>query len=259
MRTRIAPTPSGPLHLGNAVNFLVTWALARSRGGEVLLRVDDADPQMDQPGFRAEIHDTLQWMEIAFTAELPSQRTRYDRYNLVLEEMRSKGLVFACDCSRSAIRANSLDGNYPGTCVNRNIPLDAPNVAWRFNVRGPLPYPVVRLRLGIPAYHVASLCDDVDNAITHVVRGQDLAPSTWVQREIAKQCSSVGGFCNVEVFHHGLVNSPEGRKLSKSRGAASLASLRGNGLTVLHIAEHALQLHLPPDLASIIQRRFNLH
>lgn len=229
MRTRIAPTPSGYLHIGNAVNFLVTWAHARLRGGEVLLRIDDADPQMAQPGFEEDIVATLAWLGIDVDGRLPSQQTRYERYRAVLDELRAASALFACDCTRSAIRAASPDGTYPGTCRARGLPLDAPDRAWRVDIDGELPYPIVRGKSGLPGYHIASMCDDVDFAMTLIVRGEDLAPSSAAQRRIALLAPSLAPFLEVEIVHHALVTAPDGRKLSKSEGATTIASMRAQG------------------------------
>ena len=251
MRTRIAPTPSGYLHIGNAVNFLVTWAHARSRGGEVLLRIDDADPQMMVPGAVADIEATIAWLGIDLDGHLPSQRTRYDRYRVALEELRDAGVLFACSCTRSEIRAASADGTYPGTCLHRGLSLDAPDVAWRVAIDGSLPYPIVRGKNGLPGYHIASLCDDVDHGMTLVVRGEDLAPSSWAQREIAMRAPSLLPFLDVEIIHHALITGADGQKLSKSQSATSIAAMREQGATRDVVVALAAQL-VPDAVAAVM-------
>jgi glutamyl-tRNA synthetase len=240
MRTRIAPTPSGFLHRGNAVNFLLTWQLAQQHGGSVLLRIDDLDPQMSQPVFLDDIFTTLSWLDIACdegprTAgelhDVWSQRHRLPLYHPALDELRRQGRVFACSCTRKHVLERSPHGLYPGTCRTAGIDLDAPNVAWRLadDSVTDLPYPVVRQKTGLPSYQIASLVDDTHFGITHIVRGRDLHPSTLVQRRIASILAPNHPFLSVVVYHHPLITDDRGTKLSKSQGAMGVREMIAAG------------------------------
>jgi glutamyl-tRNA synthetase len=250
LRTRIAPTPSGYLHIGNAVNVLLTWAHARSVGGHITLRIDDIDPQMSKPEFVADIFRTLDWLGIDIdagptsVAEVEttwSQRLRLDGYNQILLDMVSAGLVFGCTCTRSAIAKQDPSGRYTGTCRHRGSPLDEGQTAWRFNNNdvAEIPYPIVRLKNGLPAYQLVSVADDVAMGMTWILRGMDLEPSTRLQRKLASQVGALAPFKDIVVDHHALVLDERGGKLSKSAGAADLRTLRSRP-DGIHAVLHAL-------------------
>ena len=239
-RFRIAPTPSGYLHLGNGVNFVLTAALARVHAAELLLRIDDLDAARVREAYREDVAATLAWLlpgvPLAMTVRQSERRARYDA---VLGGLRQNGLLFACSCTRrqlAAVReAAGVDINdYPGTCRDRGISLDADGVAWRMRESGV----VVRQKDGAPSYQLASLTDDVDLGITHLVRGEDLRDSTSIQRVLAQAFIGVvdgtdwpdfGRFGGVRAYHHPLLTDAAGAKLSKSDGADSLRSVRERG------------------------------
>lgn len=252
MRTRLAPTPSGLLHIGNACNFLVTWAFGRARGGEVLLRIDDADPNMVHPEGIADIHETIAWLGIDIDRQLPSQPTRYSRYQHVIDELRTKGLVYACDCTRAQIRTTSASGEYPGTCQGKGLALDQQNVSWRCRLEGGMPDPIVRGKNGVAAYPIASLCDDVDAGITHIIRGEDLSQASEVQRRIAVLAPSLSAFSGVSIEHHALILDQAGGKLSKSMESTALRTLRLQGVQRSAVVERALKLADPLTAAYLV-------
>ncbi|HCN04527.1 MAG TPA: tRNA glutamyl-Q synthetase [Bacteroidetes bacterium] len=229
VRTRIAPTPSGLLHVGTAVNFYLTWLFGRLNDGEVLLRIDDADPNMRQQEYVDDIRESIKWLGLEVDQALPYQSSRRDRYLEALNELRQSGTVFACSCSRSVVRRASPDNVYPGTCRSAGLSLDEPSLTWRADVSGLLPFPVVRQKSGVASYHIASLCDDVDFAISHVIRGADLFAATDAQRRLASLAPSLAPFLTTSVLFHPLVYDANGVKLSKSLGAASLSEMRLRG------------------------------
>lgn len=252
MRTRLAPTPSGLLHYGNACNFLVTWAFGRARGGEVLLRIDDADPNMVHPDGIADIADTLAWLGITVDRQLPSQQTRYGRYQRVLDELQGGEHLYACDCTRSQIRAAAPTGEYPGTCRDRGLPLTAHEASLRCRLDGTVSDPIVRGKNGIPAYHVASLCDDVDAGITHIIRGADLEVASEVQQQIVRVAPSLALFLDVAIIHHPLILGQDGQKLSKSVQSTALRTLRAGGLERSRVVETAITLADPITAAYLV-------
>jgi glutamyl/glutaminyl-tRNA synthetase len=260
LRTRYAPTPSGYLHLGNAWSFVLTWLLARSRGGEIHLRIDDLDGARFRDEYLQDIFDSLDWLGLdwdtgprdpaAFKAA-HSQRLRMYRYRQALDALQAAGCVYACDCSREQVKraaeaAGKATGVYPGTCrdLNREGSGGGPGSSLRYRLPpGPTRardaegglfdlHPgrdlgdfVVRQKNGEASYQVASVADDEDAGINFVVRGLDLMPSTGGQIALA---SALGftGFPRARFWHHGLVLGAGDEKLSKSAGAESLRELR---------------------------------
>jgi len=237
--TRIAPTPSGYLHLGNAFNFVLTWRLAREAGGSVRLRIDDADQEKVHAPFVEDIFRSLEWLGVDWDigptspddfAANWSQRLRYDRYHSVIDDLRTAGELFACTCTRKEIRDASPDLTYPGTCLGKGLPLDAPETAWRLRApNAAVPFPIIKQKNAAPAYMLVSVVDDVDHGITHIVRGADLEPSTRTQRSVARLVPELVGFGRVQVHHHHLLLDDEGQKLSKSAGSTTLQSMRERG------------------------------
>ena len=139
-RTRIAPTPSGFLHLGNVAAFVRTVEMARVAGAHILLRIDDLDRERVEPEYVQDIFDTLNFLGLvwdegpldveSFEREW-SQLHRMGLYHSALDTLRQEGHVFACDCSRAQVLRDSVDGVYPGTCRDKGVSLDAENVNWR--------------------------------------------------------------------------------------------------------------------------------
>ena len=221
---RYAPSPTGPLHLGNLRTALLCWLHARADGGRLLVRMDDLDTPRNRPGAAEGILEDLRWLGLDWDGEVAVQSTRGDRYGDAFERLKAAGRAFPCRCSRRDIEmAPSVPDprfpapRYPGTCRPENRPAafspDEP-VAWRFRVAdetlefpdgilGPqrvnlAAYPgdfVIRRKDGIFAYQLASVVDDGLLGVTDVVRGADLADSTARQialfRSLGYPCSPV--------------------------------------------------------------------
>ncbi|WP_022824314.1 glutamyl-Q tRNA(Asp) synthetase [Hymenobacter norwichensis] len=250
--SRLAPTPSGFLHLGNAVNFTLTWLLTRRAGGTLHLRIDDLDRARFRPAYLANIFQTLDWLGLDYDhgpsgpddfEQHYSQRHFLADYEATLQAARAAhpGLFYTCGCSRTdlARAALPLSSNYPGTCRAKILPPDAPETAWRAHVpagltvevpdlwQGPLEVPlgaalgdfVVRKKDGAAAYQVASVVDDVRLGVTLVVRGLDLLPSTAAQLWLAGQLPGTESFRQTQFLHHGLLLTEDGHKLSKATQA----------------------------------------
>lgn len=255
IRTRFAPTPSGLLHQGNALNALLCWLWAKSSGAQLRLRIDDLDRPRVRDAYLADIFHTLNALGLDWN-EGPkrmdevaehSQIQRVPRYRETLAALVKTGRVYACTCSRKQIRKAQAELGlstagplaYPGTCKNRKLPLDTPDSAWRLDLDGlpdevwtdgflgPVSYspsgegdPVIRRRDGgMPAYHIASLTDDLDFGINGIVRGEDLLGATVLQRSIARLLD-LDAFLNILLAHHPLLLAPDGEKWSKSAGNA---------------------------------------
>ncbi|OWP63548.1 hypothetical protein CDA63_08165 [Hymenobacter amundsenii] len=249
--SRLAPTPSGFLHLGNAVNFTLTWLLTRRAGGTLHLRIDDLDRARYRPAYLNNIFQTLDWLGLDYDhgpigpddfERHFSQQHRLPEYEAALQTARAAhpGLFYACRCSRAALaRTATLAGRYPGTCRELQLPPDEPHAAWRARVpcnttitfpdlaQGPqtaalaqeLGDFVVRKKDGAAAYQVASVLDDGRLGVNFVVRGLDLLPSTAAQLWLAQYLPGQISFEQTRFLHHGLVLDENGQKLSKSTQA----------------------------------------
>ena len=262
-KLRLAPTPSGLLHLGNGVNFVLNAAWALQLGGQLTLRIDDLDSARVRGEYLNDIDDTVRWLfpDVAdgLIAGALVQSRRAGRYAGVLDALRQNRLVYACACSRKQIRAaqeaagtGAGDVNaYPGTCRERELPLDAEHVTWRMREDDT----IVRLRNSKPSYQLASVIDDVDSDITHVYRGQDLASSTRMQQVLAKALAEVdesfAAFAKTHFKHHPLLTDRDGSKLSKRDGAESLRALRQNRVDRTVVVREAGKLLGRPDVRSL--------
>ncbi|HSR35757.1 MAG TPA: glutamate--tRNA ligase family protein [Desulfurivibrionaceae bacterium] len=271
IRSRIAPTPSGYLHLGNAVNFLLTWLLVRQAGGSLKLRIDDADSDRTQPEYIEDIFHQLDWLGLTWD-EGPSgpedfrhhhsQLLRQERYRAVLDQLAATGLLFPCVCSRKQIREQATNGLYPGTCRTRREPPPGEH-AIRLLVPaetvvqvGDQPVSlgatmgdfVLWRRDDQPAYQLASLVDDLDDRISCIVRGADLLASTAAQLHLATLLGAIGEpFGAITFHHHPLIPGEGGQKLSKSDNALSLHAMREAGVTPTQIYQATARvLELPP-------------
>lgn len=229
---RMAPTPSGYLHMGNAFNFTLNWLAARARGGTLLLRIDDLDADRKRPEYVQDIRDTLAWLELDFDREpvFQSDTSRLPLYHDILLKLRKKELLFACRKSRKELEP--YGGRYPEIFRHQGLDLDEPDVAWRVKTPPDFPMPdfVVRRRDGIPAYQIASLTDDLELGITHLIRGADLESSSLAQQYLAS-CLGEQAFSRIQFLHHPLLLDEEGGKLSKSAGSASLRHMRESHLS----------------------------
>ena len=267
-KTRIAPTPSGFLHLGNAFSFALTADIANKTGAKILLRIDDLDRQRANKLYIQDIFDTLTFLNIPWH-EGPvniqeyedswSQVCRMSIYQTALDQLKQSGVVFACTCSRTQITNCS--------CISQNIPLDTPNAAWRLRTDDNLQFSIQTLQDGVvnallppemknfiikkkdgyPAYQLASLMDDLHFGIDLVVRGWDLWPSTIAQHYLA-QVLQQPDFQKITFHHHPLLME-KGEKLSKSAGDTSIKYLREQGKKATDIYEEiGKMMGLPGDL-----------
>jgi glutamyl-tRNA synthetase len=250
MKTRIAPTPSGYLHIGNGFNFVLTWLYARSRGAAILLRVDDLDKSRVRPEYIEDVFRTLDWLGLDWDegpfgpTELEqkwSQHLRFDGYHAAIDELTFKDIAFTCTLSRAQIAEAS---GYPDRGFSQNLPPNHPDTALRaftenkqitfsdlngqnysINLQEEMKAFVLRRKDGLPAYQIASLVDDLDFDISLIVRGKDLVNSTAAQLWLAEQLERPA-FSKTTFLHHDLLKDEAGEKLSKSAGADALAEWR---------------------------------
>ena len=251
IRTRFAPSPNGPLHLGHAYAAIVAHDLARERGGEFLLRIEDIDGTRSRPELAEAFREDLRWLGLTWDGE-GLQSSRLDSFAEAGERLKAAGLLYPCNCTRSMITEAATrfgpDGPvYPGTCRGAHVDPSG-EVAWRLDMAqaveraGPMMWEdelagvqqarpeifgdIVLLRKEAPAsYHLAATLDDATDGITLVTRGADLFDATHVHRLLQ-------ALLKLPVprwHHHKLLLDDSGRKLAKRRGSQSLADLRNAG------------------------------
>ncbi len=258
VRGRLAPSPTGAQHVGNARTYLIAWLSARSQGGRVLLRIEDIDSPRIKAGAAESLREDLDWLGLDRDEGPVVQTQRLPLYEKALSELRSRELVYPCTCTRRDVeRAASAphaedehEGpTYPGICAGRRA-ADAATLAGRpfaWRLRTPRTTPafvdgyqgrvaldlhrlggdfVVWKSAGTPAYQLAVVVDDADLKVTEVVRGDDLLPSTPRQLLLYEAFGWVPPrFCHVP-----LVVGPDGRRLAKRHGDTRLATLRAAGV-----------------------------
>lgn len=258
LRTRLAPSPTGALHLGNARTFLLTWLWARTRGAEVVLRVEDLDGPRVKRGAVEEALEDLRWLGLDWDGEVLHQSTRTAAYEQALDALRAAGRVYPCVCTRQEIEAAASAPNegdegppYPGTCRGRFASADdaqrttgrAP--AWRFRL-DQVAYTyrdevlglvtrdlardggdfVVAKKTGEAAYQLAVVVDDAAQGVTDVIRGDDLVPSTPRQLLLYEAL----GLTAPRFAHLPLVRGEDGRRLAKRHGDTRLSHYRACGV-----------------------------
>jgi len=275
--TRFAPSPSGRLHLGHAFSAAVGHARARQSGGNFRLRIEDLDQTRCKPEFVGGIFEDLRWLGLEWEDPVLVQSERTSFYEAALDELKQRGLAFACFCTRADI-AQSLTAphgdaatSYPGTC--RTLHDDPERRAttphcWRLNSAKALELAglpswteadgrhfsaserdigdAILARKDAPAsYHLSCVVDDAESAVTMVVRGADLRASTPVQRLLQRLL----GLPEPIYLHHPLVTHEGGRRLAKRDLAPTLAAMRESGVDGPQLAADLLAGKLPLGFA----------
>lgn len=278
MRTRFAPSPNGALHLGHAYAACQAHDLARQLGGDFLLRIEDIDGVRSRPELVEAIFADLSWLGLDWDGDVLFQSSRLAAYDAALAELKARGLIYPCFCTRSQIAAAGAQPGpeglvYPGTCralsdgERADRMASAPH-AWRLDVgkalaqtgalvwydmaageqqaRPELFGDVVLARKDAPAsYHLAVTLDDAHQQISHVVRGRDLFLATHIHRLLQALLD-----LPVPLYrHHRLLAGADGRKLAKSEGAAALALLREQGADGPSLLENLRKGLLPSGIS----------
>lgn len=254
VRGRLAPSPTGAQHVGNARTYLIAWLSARSRGGGVHLRIEDIDIWRNKPGASEAVLDDLRWLGLDWDGEVVEQSKRIAEHEAALEHLKRLELVYPCTCSRGDIEAAASAPHlehegptYPGTCAHRRA-ADADTLtgpfAWRFRVSDSPAFDdlflgrthvdlmkaggdfVIWRAAKVPAYQLAVVADDAAAGVTEVIRGDDLLTSTPRQLLLYQALG-----LNPPAFAHvPLVVGEDGRRLAKRHGDTRLAALRANGV-----------------------------
>ncbi len=272
VKTRFAPSPNGLLHLGHAYAAIVAHDLARERGGEFLLRIEDIDGTRSRAELVPEILADLAWLGLSWDGEMVHQSQRLVSYAAAGERLIDMGLLYPCTCTRAevafAARDQGPDGPiYPGTCRGKIADAGAA-VAWRIDMAkagdmaGPLWWEdelagqqlagpeafgdVVLLRKQAPAsYHLAATLDDAADGITLVTRGADLFRASHVHPLL----QALLGLPVPRWHHHGLLVEADGKKLAKRRGSPALADLRRAGEDGRALAQTLRTARFPAGLS----------
>lgn len=250
VRGRFAPSPSGRMHLGNVFSALMAWLSAKSKGGQIVLRVEDLDPSRSRREYVEALLDDLRWLGLDWDERAEDQSRRGDAYEAALEKLDGLGLLYPCYCSRDQLHAASAphasDGRvlYAGTCrtltaaeralkkPTRCLRVRVPDetVAFTDGLQGPQGLNlarewgdfIVRRADGVAAYQLAVVVDDAACGVTEVVRGRDLLTSTSVQLWLYRVLGlTPPAFCHVP-----MLMSPNGSRLSKRDRALDLGELR---------------------------------
>ena len=251
-RGRFAPTPSGPLHLGNVRTALLSWLRARLCNGQWLLRVDDLDTPRIRPGAIESVLQDLRWLGLNWDGPLVLQSRRRGLYGSFLSTFRRQGYLYPCRCSRRQLDGATI---YPGTC--RWLPQDwglrdARLPAWRLRVAEPFDSVVgdviLRRADGVIAYHLATSIDELALGINEVVRGQDLVSVCSAQNAVIASL----GMASPRYGHVPLLCDSSGQKLSKRDHATGLSSLRDRGEAAAQvIGQLAASLGLMSSMCAI--------
>jgi glutamyl-tRNA synthetase len=259
MTTRLAPSPTGALHLGNARSFLINWLLARQNGWRIVLRIEDLDGPRIKAGADQQSIEDLRWLGLDWDQGPFYQSERLATYGKAIDFLFSQKKAYACICSRresqlaaSAPHAEDRSHRYPGTCrgkfssiaeareasgrepaIRFQVPDDT--ISFRDQFAGNVKFSahdlgdfVIAKGDGTPAYQLAVVIDDVDMGITDVVRGNDLIESAARQILLYKALDLENRI--PRYTHLPLVLGPDGHRLAKRHGDSRLSRYRGNGV-----------------------------
>ncbi len=255
VRVRIAPSPTGLVHVGNVRAALFNWMFARHHGGVFILRIDDTDRERSEQRYEDEIKEGFRWLGLDWDEGVDvggdygpyRQSDRMDRYREVVESLVDSGHAYYDDRSteeleslRRKAQQEKLHPNYyirrpereaSSGVVRFSVPQDA-SVEFNDVIRGDVRFGseviddfVIYRSNGTPTYHLASTTDDLDHAITHVIRGEDLLSSTPKHILLSR---AIGG-SEPRYAHLPLIMGPDGKPLSKRHGPTSLKEFRDRG------------------------------
>jgi glutamyl-tRNA synthetase len=241
VRVRFAPSPTGALHIGGARTALYNWLYARGRGGELVLRIEDTDRERSTPENVEQILDALRWLELDWDEGPISQAGRADRHREALEQLLNAGVAYRDPATGEDVAAWKKEHgnrgyrgeptNEEGGAVRLKVPDDGDTVV-ADEIRGDVRFPnaasddfVIARGDGSVLYNFAVAVDDADMGITHVIRGDDHLSNTPKQLLVMEAL----GVTPPRYAHLPLLHGPDGKKLSKRHGAASVQELRDSG------------------------------
>ncbi|MGC1801490.1 MAG: glutamate--tRNA ligase [Solirubrobacterales bacterium] len=241
VRVRFAPSPTGALHIGGARTALYNWLYAHGRGGEMVLRIEDTDRERSTPENVEQILDALRWLELDWDEGPVSQASRADRHHEALERLLEAGVAYRDPAMGEDVAAwKKGHGNRgyrgtptgdPGAAVRLRVP-DSGDTVVADEIRGEVRFPndaaddfVIARGDGSVLYNFAVAVDDADMRISHVIRGDDHLSNTPKQLQVMEALEVIPP----RYAHLPLLHGPDGKKLSKRHGAASVQELRDAG------------------------------
>ena len=240
LRVRFAPSPTGALHIGGARTALYNWLLARGQGGTLVLRIEDTDRERSTPENVDQILDALKWLNLDYDEGPILQSARADRHAEVVAQLLADGHAYRSNATTDDVAAfkqrHGADRGFRGEAeasgaVRLRVPETGETVVSDI-VRGEVAFPnanqddpVIARADGTPVYNLAVAVDDLDAGITHVVRGEDHISNTPKQMWVLQALDAPVP----QYAHLSLLHGPDGKKLSKRHGAASVQELRDAG------------------------------
>ena len=263
VRVRFAPSPTGRLHLGNVRGALINWLFAQRNGGRVLLRLDDTDRERSTPEFAAGIEEDLRWLALGYD-EFARQSDRLDRYRAAVEALKAVGRLYPCYetpeelerrrfaqvagggaqvYDRASLRlteAQKKAYQAEGRVPYWRFLLELADIAWVDAIRGPVQFqgaklsdPVLVRADGSPIYTLASVVDDVELDVSHIIRGEDHVTNTAVQIQLFAALGRDPA--TIAFAHFSLLTDASGHNLSKRLGSLSVDVLRAQGIEPMAI------------------------
>ena len=251
---RFAPSPTGPLHIGNLRTAVIAWLCARQQDGELLIRFEDLDRANSKSEHEARQISELAQLGITFGSNIIRQSERFDLYRDIVDGLRQQDLVYPCYCTRREILESTqaphgpaIEGAYAGTCRNLSASDRSEREqsgrppAWRLQsnneeyivddlVAGPTTTVIDDMVLlrndGVPAYNLAVVVDDAAQGVTQIVRGDDLLLGTGRHIHLQKLL----GYPTPQYVHVPLVVGQDGERLAKRHGAVTLEELSQRGI-----------------------------
>ncbi|GAB5448038.1 glutamate--tRNA ligase [Gymnodinialimonas sp.] len=279
--TRFAPSPTGFLHVGNLRTALFNFLIAKKAGGQFILRLDDTDPERSTQEFADAIQEDMEWLGLTW-ARIERQSDRFDRYAAAADELRAKGRFYEAwetpteldlkrkkqlnmhqppvydraalalsDGEKAKLRAERGQGVW-------RFKLDHARIEWTDGILGDLSIdaasvsdPVLIRADGQVLYTIASVVDDTDMGVTHVVRGSDHVTNTATQIQIMDAL----GKDAPSFAHHSLLTGPQGEALSKRLGTLALRDLRAAGMEPMALLSHMARIgsSQPVELAGSVE------
>ena len=273
--TRFAPSPTGKIHIGNLRPALINWLFARKNDGQFMLRIDDTDEARTREEYVDLIKEDLSWLKLNHDFEA-RQSQRFDRYDEVVAELKTAGLLYPCYESgdelerkrkrqlakgmppvydRSALKLDDkarAELETQGRAPHWRFKLEARSVEWDDLVRGAqsidaasLSDPVLIREDGTYLYTLPSVIDDIDFKITHIIRGEDHVANTGAQIQIFEALGALAP----TFAHHNLIVGQDGEGLSKRLGSLAISSFRDEGLEPMAIVSQAATIGTSDPIA----------
>ncbi len=280
VRVRLAPSPTGTLHIGTARTAVFNWLFARRHGGQFLLRIEDTDRERSKPEYTANILEGLRWLGLDWDGEPVIQSARVELHRTAIARLLGSGHAYRCyatEAELSEMRERQQAENRPPRYDNRHRSLtpeqeqafraegreavirfridDDRLIRWHDLVRGPMEWRGADLggdmviarrtpadRIGDPLYNLVVVVDDADMAISHVIRGEDHIANTAKQLLLYEAL----GVAEPQFAHTPLILNQEGRKLSKRDGVTSISDFRAMGYTSAALANYMTLLGWSP-------------